>query len=155
MVDRTRAFTLSSPSIMSAITDVYIAIALCYSLHGAQTEYEDTRNIVSRLVLYTANRSLVLCLLHTLQVVLWSLPIDSVHGATSLIYYPESAVYFNSALVMLNARRHIRRCRNAAAGTHATDMMFRVGHGGSSDIDRMSNGVGTSSRAPCVANNTR
>ncbi|KAH9916882.1 uncharacterized protein B0H18DRAFT_1123950 [Fomitopsis serialis] len=104
---QTQMFALSSPIVTQA-ADVWIAASLCYGLYGARSGYDATRNILVRLIMYTANRSLLLCLLQAIQVVIWSLPVSSVHGATSLIYFPQSAVYLSSALAMLNVRRHIR-----------------------------------------------
>ncbi|KAF9447380.1 hypothetical protein P691DRAFT_802533 [Macrolepiota fuliginosa MF-IS2] len=109
-------------SITSILSDIFIAGALCFLLHGRKTGFKNTNTIVSRLIIYAINRCLLTSVAAVVELIafsasphtLWYLAIDFTIGK----------LYTNSLLVSLNGRQSIRDAGSPANATHLSDLEF-------------------------------
>lgn len=51
----------------AGVTDIYIAISFSFILHGKRTGFRGTDHIITRLVLYTIQRGIVVTLVHFIE----------------------------------------------------------------------------------------
>ncbi|KAH8985982.1 hypothetical protein EDB86DRAFT_2309493 [Lactarius hatsudake] len=90
----------------SALADLLIAVAMCWSLYRRKTGYARTDSIIMTLMAYSINSGLLT------SVLAGAMTISFVFSPSSLIwlafYWAMSKCYTNSLLAMLNSREHVR-----------------------------------------------
>jgi len=89
-----------------ALADVLIAAMMCWSLYRRRTGFARTDSIITTLMAYTVNSSLLTSLLAA------AMAISFVVSSSSLIwlafYWVMSKLHVNSLLAMLNGRDYVR-----------------------------------------------
>ncbi|KAH9907652.1 uncharacterized protein B0H18DRAFT_591081 [Fomitopsis serialis] len=80
--------------------DFYITCVLCYILFNRRTAFRRTNTILERLIIYTINRGVLLCLLSLLCIALY--PVDGKRGSlySETVSAPEAALYVNSLMAV-------------------------------------------------------
>jgi len=110
-------------AIFAVLSDIMIAGALCYFLHGSRTGFKSTDTIVTTLIVYAINRCLLTSVVAILEVIvfstmphsLWFVAIDFVIGK----------LYANSLLATLNSREALRAANTTTSNNiRLTDMEF-------------------------------
>ncbi|KZT65586.1 hypothetical protein DAEQUDRAFT_519726 [Daedalea quercina L-15889] len=95
-------------TIASQLTmDIYITCVLCYALRQCKSRFSRTNVIMERMVIYTINRGVLLCLLSFVCMILY--PVDSRRGTlfSETVSTPESALYVNSLMAVFNVRNYL------------------------------------------------
>ncbi|EPS97940.1 hypothetical protein FOMPIDRAFT_89665 [Fomitopsis schrenkii] len=92
----------------AALTDVYIAVSLCWILDRARTGLRGTEGLVAKLSIYAINRGILTSTIQILQLATYLS--DIAHGTflVDIFSIPGSTLYINSLLAVLNARHHLR-----------------------------------------------
>jgi len=110
-------------AIFAVLSDIMIAGALCYFLHGGRTGFKSTDTIVTTLIVYAINRCLLTSVVAVLEIIvfstmphsLWFVAIDFVIGK----------LYANSLLATLNCREALRAVNTTTSNSvRLTDMEF-------------------------------
>ncbi|KAF5353533.1 hypothetical protein D9756_007836 [Leucocoprinus leucothites] len=114
-------------AITAVLSDIFIAGALCWLLHGSKTNFKRTNTVISKLIVYAINRCLLTSLVAVGEVIafsasphtLWYLAIDFVIGK----------LYANSLLATLNSRQSIKAAASNISGNsvHLSDLEFGSG----------------------------
>ncbi|KAF9447379.1 hypothetical protein P691DRAFT_802529 [Macrolepiota fuliginosa MF-IS2] len=120
-------------AITAVLSDIFIAAALCFLLHGRKTGFKNTNTVVSKLIVYAINRCLLTSVVAVVEVIafsasphtLWYLAIDFVIGK----------LYANSLLATLNSRQSIRDAGSSANTIHLSDLEFGSGSAGRARSD--------------------
>ncbi|KAJ3566748.1 hypothetical protein NP233_g6806 [Leucocoprinus birnbaumii] len=114
-------------AITAVLSDIFIAGALCWLLHGSKTNFKRTDTIISKLIIYAINRCLLTSVVAIGEVIafsaspdtLWYLAIDFVIGK----------LYANSLLATLNSRQSVKAAVSDISGNsvHLSDLEFGSG----------------------------
>jgi len=95
--------------VSNLVLHIYIATVLCWILWRAQSETQTTQPIISRLILYTSTRGIILIVTQVLVLSLFIKDIEAV-GATLFVdfaSFPSSSIAVNALLAVLNARNSV------------------------------------------------
>ncbi|KJA26631.1 hypothetical protein HYPSUDRAFT_36351 [Hypholoma sublateritium FD-334 SS-4] len=110
-------------AIFAVLSDIMIAGALCYLLHGSRSGFKRTDTIISILIIYAINRCLLTSVVAVVEVIvyctmptsLWFLAIDFFIGK----------LYANSLLATLNSRVAIRAANATTVNSvHLSELEF-------------------------------
>lgn len=94
----------------AGVTDIYIAISFSFILHGKRTGFRGTDHIITRLVLYTIQRGIVVTLVHFIEFATF---FSTLHARPFklfwlVLYFSGSKLNVNSLLALLNIRDHLK-----------------------------------------------
>ncbi|KIJ07517.1 hypothetical protein PAXINDRAFT_102930 [Paxillus involutus ATCC 200175] len=113
--------------------DITITIALCTLLIMGRTGFEDTDQMILRLIFISVNTGLWSAIFAFLSVILLVIyPNDLIFTA---LYYPLGTVYCNTLLASLNARSYARGGGNAPAAHQHTTLGWDVADSYSNSTD--------------------
>ncbi|KAH9933507.1 uncharacterized protein B0H18DRAFT_984122 [Fomitopsis serialis] len=99
----------SSRVLTDVVADVYICVALSWTLHKRKTGIKKTDNIISKLTTYTINRGILSMLV---QIVLCGTYVGFTKQSALIWMIPHCAgckIYVNSMMAVLNARHHVKK----------------------------------------------
>ncbi|KAF7360799.1 hypothetical protein MVEN_00811900 [Mycena venus] len=96
----------------SAVTDVLIAISLCYYLNHRRSGVKSTDTLVQKLIIYSINCGILCSLVAVLGLITFlTMPNNLINFAFNFVL---GKVYSNSLLSTLNARSHLREAHKGA-----------------------------------------
>jgi len=93
--------------VAALVLDFYITVVLSWILRTERTGFKHTDNLIQRLTVYSINRGLVSFLWQVGHLVAYTAASPDV-SYWAIFHIPESSIYINCALAMLNARNYIR-----------------------------------------------
>ncbi|KZT11518.1 uncharacterized protein LAESUDRAFT_809433 [Laetiporus sulphureus 93-53] len=87
-------------------SDTVISVSLAYILHRSRTGFRRTESIITKLVIYSANRGVIIFIVQLFVLVAYFWVQDN-RLVVMILYMPLGDVYTNTSLAILNARRHV------------------------------------------------
>ncbi|TFK28092.1 hypothetical protein FA15DRAFT_678524 [Coprinopsis marcescibilis] len=96
-------------AISVVLSDVFISAALCMFLDGSRTGYEDTNSIINRLMVFSINRCILICIVALVELIVFIAKPHSLY--VFAIDFIVGKLYANSLLAALNSRMAIRTNR--------------------------------------------
>ncbi|KAF9468118.1 hypothetical protein BDZ94DRAFT_843638 [Collybia nuda] len=111
-------------AITAILSDIMIAVTLCLLLASNRSEFQDTNNIINRLIIYAINRCILTSAVAVVEVVIfvalpnsfWSFAFDFIIGK----------LYANSLLASLNSRKSLRGKGQNTTSTEGTSTSFNL-----------------------------
>ncbi|KDR78087.1 hypothetical protein GALMADRAFT_1301078 [Galerina marginata CBS 339.88] len=127
-------FAATPFAIFAVLSDILIAGALCYLLHGSRTGFKRTDTIVTTLIIYAINRCLLTSVVAVLEVIVFSVMPHSLWFVA--IDFFIGRLYANSLLATLNSRASVLATKGSTLNSvHvSSDIQFNDLSGGSNTV---------------------
>ncbi|EAU85428.2 hypothetical protein CC1G_12567 [Coprinopsis cinerea okayama7 len=102
-------------AIFVVLSDVLISAALCTFLDNSRTGYEDTNSMINRLMVFSINRCVLICVVAIVELVVFIAKPHSLY--VFAVDFIVGKLYANSLLASLNSRMALRQGRNEIDST--------------------------------------
>ncbi|EMD32960.1 hypothetical protein CERSUDRAFT_118388 [Gelatoporia subvermispora B] len=111
----------SLQQVAGAITDIYITVSLCLVMQESRAGMKRTRLLLRRLKIYAINRGVLIVTLQLLRYATYAAVYQGSSFLWMIFHIPESKVYVNALLAVLNFRHSLREAApfNGAMGESA------------------------------------
>ncbi|KAF8199582.1 hypothetical protein BJ912DRAFT_1129664 [Pholiota molesta] len=92
--------------VTTIISDILIAVALCALLSSNRSSFQDTNNVINRLIIFAVNRCILTCAMAIVETIVFSTLPNSFYSLA--LDFVIGKLYANSLLAVLNARANLR-----------------------------------------------
>lgn len=87
------------PSVLAS--DAFITATLCWILHGKRTGFRQTEMLLTKLIVYSANRGLTNLVVQVLILIMFARDIYTGHLVVLVFFLPNTTLYINTFLAVL------------------------------------------------------
>jgi len=117
------SFAATPFAIVTVLSDIFIAAALCILLHGNRTSFRKTNSLITSLITYAINRCVLTSVIAIVEVVVFSLAPHSLWWLG--IDFIVGKLYANSLLATLNSRQSLRDQGTIVNSVPVSDISFQ------------------------------
>ncbi|KAH6909009.1 hypothetical protein BKA70DRAFT_1426160 [Coprinopsis sp. MPI-PUGE-AT-0042] len=115
------SFYAAAPfAVTVVISDVLISTALCKFLNNSRTGYADTNSLINRLMVFSINRCLLICVVAVVELIVFIVKPKSLY--VFAIDFIVGKLYVNALLASLNSREALRNTLNDRQRNESSDV---------------------------------